>query len=162
MKTVLQILLVPLVLLAGSLLYAECPYPADVSVPEGDTATEDEMVAGQKIVKQYMAGMESYLDCIDEEEAELGEDETDEQIVSQVMSTLRSMFGDEVPDPDGAVVTRWASDPFTLGSYSVVPVGASSSDYDVVAEPIEDRIFFAGEATSRAYPGPSRKSPSLL
>jgi len=79
MKTVLQILLVPLVLLAGSLLYAECPYPADVSVPEGDTATEDEMVAGQKIVKQYMAGMESYLDCIDEEEAELGEDETDEQ-----------------------------------------------------------------------------------
>ncbi len=44
-------------------------------------------------------------------------------------------------------------DPFTLGSYSVVPVGASSSDYDVVAEPIEDRICFAGEATSRAYPG---------
>ena len=79
MKTVLQILLAPLALLAGSLLYAECPYPAEVDVPEGDTATEEEMVAGQKIVKQYMADMESYLDCIDEEDAELGKDKTDEQ-----------------------------------------------------------------------------------
>lgn len=49
--------------------------------------------------------------------------------------------------------TRWGSDPFCLGSYSNVAVGASGDDYDILAESVGDgRLFFAGEATTRRYP----------
>jgi lysine-specific histone demethylase 1 len=48
-----------------------------------------------------------------------------------------------------AVMTRWASDPMTYGSYSSVAVGsAGPADYAAMARPVGDRLFFAGEATS--------------
>jgi lysine-specific histone demethylase 1 len=61
--------------------------------------------------------------------------------------------GITVPEPIQTVCTRWGSDPFTLGSYSNVAVGASGDDYDILAESVGDgRLFFAGEATNRRYP----------
>jgi len=54
-----------------------CDYPQRVDMPNGTTATKDEMIAGQKDVKKYMATMDTYLACIEAEEAqaviELGE-----------------------------------------------------------------------------------------
>jgi monoamine oxidase len=55
-----------------------------------------------------------------------------------------------VPDPEGFVCTRWASDPFTRGSYSFIGVGGSNDDRRALAAPLGiavDRVFFAGEAT---------------
>lgn len=61
--------------------------------------------------------------------------------------------GVNVPDPIQTVCTRWGGDPFSLGSYSNVAVGASGDDYDILAESVGDgRLFFAGEATMRRYP----------
>lgn len=61
--------------------------------------------------------------------------------------------GITVPEPIQTVCTRWGSDPFCLGSYSNVAVGASGDDYDILAETVGDgRLFFAGEATTRRYP----------
>jgi lysine-specific histone demethylase 1B len=34
-------------------------------------------------------------------------------------------------------------------SYSFVKLGSSGADYDEMAEPASDRLFFAGEATNR-------------
>jgi hypothetical protein len=51
------------------------------------------------------------------------------------------------------VVTRWGADVNTCGSYSSVCVGSKGpGDYDVMAEPVEQRLFFAGEATTSKYP----------
>ena len=47
-----------------------CDYPQRVDMPNGATATKDEMIAGQKGVKNYMATMDSYLVCIEAEEAQ--------------------------------------------------------------------------------------------
>jgi len=47
-----------------------CDYPQRVDMPNGATATKDEMIAGQKGVKKYMATMDSYLVCIEAEEAQ--------------------------------------------------------------------------------------------
>ncbi len=77
---------------------------------------------------------------------------TDEQIVEQGMSALRSMYGSSIPNPTNWLITRWTQDPFAYGSYSHIPVGASGEDYDRLAEPVANRLFFAGEATSREYP----------
>lgn len=45
-----------------------CDYPERKSIPNGSTATKEEMLEGQKGVKAYVAEMEAYLDCILEEE----------------------------------------------------------------------------------------------
>ena len=45
-----------------------CDYPERVLIPNGGTATKDEMIAGQTGVKKYVADMEIYLECIQEEE----------------------------------------------------------------------------------------------
>ncbi len=45
-----------------------CDYPRRAKLPNGSTASKDEMLAGQTSVKAYMASMEEYLACIDTEE----------------------------------------------------------------------------------------------
>jgi monoamine oxidase len=57
----------------------------------------------------------------------------------------------DVPEPTGAIVTRWAADPFALGSYSYLAVGSSNDDRRALAQPAGARLFFAGEATSAAH-----------
>jgi len=59
---------------------AECNYPDSIPVPDGSTASEAELVATQTAIKQYMASMEGYLACLDEEAAALGPEITEDQI----------------------------------------------------------------------------------
>lgn len=80
------------------------------------------------------------------------EAKSDADSVAAMMDVLRKMFGSSIPDPTGAAITRWASDPFSLGSYSFMKVGATFDDYRSLAAPVEDQLFFAGEATNDKYP----------
>ncbi|MFD8481449.1 flavin monoamine oxidase family protein [Kitasatospora sp. NPDC059673] len=75
------------------------------------------------------------------------EQRTDEEIVASVLDALRGIHGDGVPDPVGHWITRWASDPLALGSYSYVAVGSRHEDHDAMAEPVDGVLHFAGEAT---------------
>jgi monoamine oxidase len=45
------------------------------------------------------------------------------------------------------VVADWQIDPFSLGAYSYVPVGAMSAPW-ALSEPVANTLFFAGEATN--------------
>ncbi|XP_078448377.1 LSD1-like 3 [Wolffia australiana] len=82
-----------------------------------------------------------------------GQDVSKSEHVNHAMLVLRQIFGnDSVPEPLGAVVTNWGRDPYSRGAYSYVAVGASGEDYDVLARPVENRLFFAGEATSKEHP----------
>jgi hypothetical protein len=48
--------------------YADCPYPAaPAKIPDGATATMEEMIAGQKAVKEYDTAINQYVACIDNE-----------------------------------------------------------------------------------------------
>jgi hypothetical protein len=48
--------------------FAACTHPKPpASLPDGATATKDEMVAANQLVKQYIAEMDTYLQCIDAE-----------------------------------------------------------------------------------------------
>ena len=58
--------------LAGLLAFgaagAECVYPrAPSSTPDGATATEEQMVAGMKEVKEYNGQVSAYLSCLEME-----------------------------------------------------------------------------------------------
>src|SRR5690606_30075018 len=55
-------------LLATGAALAECEYPRPpAGVPDGATATQDEMVAGMKLVKAYNEAVTAYLGCLDKE-----------------------------------------------------------------------------------------------
>ncbi len=74
-------------------------------------------------------------------------------VQQSVMDNLRKCFGNNIPDPSAALMTHWQQDVYAYGSYSYIPVNASGEDYDVLAQPVADKIYFAGEATHRQYPG---------
>ena len=78
---------------------------------------------------------------------------TDAQIVENGMATLRHIFGANVPDPLEYQITRWASDPFAGGSYSFNALGSTPAMRDTLADAVNETLFWAGEATSRDYPG---------
>ena len=51
----------------------------------------------------------------------------------------------------GYIRTNWSQDPFSYGSYSYLALGSGNSDRVTLAEPIGDRVFFAGEALNPNY-----------
>ncbi len=57
-----------------------------------------------------------------------------------------------VPDPTGAIVTRWRQDSYALGSYSFLSTSNVDGDRELLAAPVGDRLFFAGEAASTSNP----------
>ncbi|XP_022935753.1 lysine-specific histone demethylase 1 homolog 2-like [Cucurbita moschata] len=76
-------------------------------------------------------------------------------LLHRVLGILRGIFsskGVDVPNPIQTICTRWGNDPFSYGSYSHVRVGSTGSDYDILAERVWNRLFFAGEATTKQYP----------
>jgi monoamine oxidase len=78
---------------------------------------------------------------------------SDPQIVDSAMATLRTIFGNQIPAPQSYQITRWASDPFSYGSYSFLPVGATPAMRQHLAAPLGQQVFFAGEATHPDYAG---------
>ncbi|MDH4124178.1 MAG: hypothetical protein OEW64_03725 [Gammaproteobacteria bacterium] len=45
-----------------------CDYPERPSIPDGNTASKDELLAAKEAVNAYLAGVDSYLTCIEDAE----------------------------------------------------------------------------------------------
>lgn len=65
-------------------VYADCPYPPPPDkIPDGNTASLDDMLAAKKAVTAYDAAIGTYLDCIKQEHqdaiAQGGDKLTDKQ-----------------------------------------------------------------------------------
>lgn len=83
----------------------------------------------------------------------------DEVIKERCLQQLRRSFGSKVSTLKSYYITRWRSDPWSMGTYSYCRLGASGKLCDTLATPIESnedngskkslpRLFFAGEHTS--------------
>ncbi len=75
------------------------------------------------------------------------------EATQNMMSELQAMFGKDIPLPTATLLTQWHNDPFAYGSYSTFSINGNIQDCDRLAEPIGDRLFFAGEATYGKYIG---------
>ena len=62
---------------------------------------------------------------------------------------LKAVFGSGISRclTDHVIATAWQGDPWTLGAYSAARPG-HAHQRAVLARPVDDRLFFAGEATS--------------
>lgn len=70
----------------------------------------------------------------------------DEEIALEALRILSKIYK-EIPAPINYLVTRWASDPFTKGSYTSIRPDGSGKDYDTISQTISNKLFFAGEGT---------------
>ncbi|OBZ74427.1 Polyamine oxidase [Grifola frondosa] len=84
----------------------------------------------------------------------------DSQVQDEVMGVLRSMFPNvTIPDPLDFHFPRWFSNPLFRGSYSNWPAPLSSEHRENLRATVEQRLWFAGEATSLKYFGISSVEP---
>jgi monoamine oxidase len=91
-------------------------------------------------------------------EADRWENRTDEETMNHVLNNIRRMFPSPVfvPQPTNYVVTRWKSDPFTRGAYHYHRVGVDTYAAEaILAEPVGNKLFFAGEATTNGMATPN-------
>lgn len=79
-------------------------------------------------------------------------DQSDDALVQRMVQQLKTMFGDELPAIKKSKCTRWSLDRFSMGAYSHMAIGSTEEDVDALIEPIDNRVFFAGEATSEESP----------
>lgn len=75
----------------------------------------------------------------------------DDEIVGDAMTALRAMYGAAIPEPTAWQIPRWSRDPFARGAYSFNRLGATPAMRQVLAAPVDARLFFAGEATHREH-----------
>jgi hypothetical protein len=57
-------------LFLGSSLALACDYPDRPSMPDGSTASKDELLAAKTAVQTYVSAVDEYLTCIESEENE--------------------------------------------------------------------------------------------
>ncbi len=86
------------------------------------------------------------------ERARTLEVQTDAAIVADAMAMLRTVHGAAIAEPRDYLLTRWAADPWARGAYSYLPPNATPQDRMVLAQSVNQRLFFAGEATSTEAP----------
>ncbi|BFZ55832.1 hypothetical protein PYCC9005_002873 [Savitreella phatthalungensis] len=79
---------------------------------------------------------------------------TETELAAEATDILSSIYPGKapLPTPRETIVTQWAADPFAKGSYSFVGPEATGADYDAMAKPVGERVFFAGEACCRTHP----------
>ncbi|SHJ16364.1 Monoamine oxidase [Nocardiopsis flavescens] len=68
------------------------------------------------------------------------------EVVEHAMASLRTMFR-KAPDPLDHHLTAWTDDPFARGAFSYSAVGSGDGDRVALRASVDDRLFFAGEAT---------------
>ncbi|CAF0888888.1 unnamed protein product [Brachionus calyciflorus] len=87
-------------------------------------------------------------------DAEYIENLEDECILDVISELLERSFPyANLPKPIKIIRSRWNSNAYSRGSYSYIRVGSSIEDMNTLAETVENKLFFAGEATMYQYFG---------
>ncbi|GAB2963600.1 FAD-dependent oxidoreductase [Saccharothrix stipae] len=73
---------------------------------------------------------------------------SDEEVAGYATTVVHDLFGAGAPAPELVSRTAWSSDPFARGTYTCIGVDSSAKDIGTLAEPVGDRLFFAGEGTN--------------
>jgi len=99
MNIITRSLITVIFLLTAPLVLA-CDYPQRVGVPDGATATKEEMIDGQRGIKDYIASMEEYLACIEaaEQQTVAGLDQSDEATKQQRIEMFNKKYNAAVEE----------------------------------------------------------------
>lgn len=76
---------------------------------------------------------------------------TDTQVIDEIMSHLKDIYGNKIPNPTNMLRTKWQSNANSFGAYSYTAVGTEMQHFDDLASEINNKVFFAGEHTEIEY-----------
>ena len=122
MKTLTVAALVPFLFAVSAGAEAACAYPqAPQSIPNGATATKEEMLAAQTVVKDYAQSVQvTYLACLDQEtkDAIAALDPADPELASKktALETIHAKKHNSALDELEALVTRWNGEKKAFGA----------------------------------------------
>ena len=85
----------------AALAQSDCNRPANASIPDGASATLDQMLEAQTGVREYLSSMEEYLQCMNEVI-----DGADEETDSETMNTWINEYNEGVDEME-ATATRF-------------------------------------------------------
>lgn len=86
--------LIAAVLFASPAVGLACEYPERPVLPDGSTASKQEMIDAQSAVKAFLAAIDEYLDCIEQEEKDAiaALDNPDEETIKRRDELLSKRF----------------------------------------------------------------------
>lgn len=125
-------------------------FPGSV-LPDGVTVLEDE----DNIPQSWLSGSHGTAEKSEtvlvgwsagDEARRLLTMERDEALALGLES-LRRLLGKPDLQPTRTLFHQWGADPFARGAYTYVPSAAPPMIHDQFAQPVDGRIFWAGEAT---------------
>lgn len=103
MKTKHNLVIGALVSFVAPLAFA-CDYPERPAIPDGSTATKEAMLAAKDAVTTYLAGVDTYLTCIEsEEKAAIAELDSPDQAELQRRDDMLSKKFDAANDEKALV-----------------------------------------------------------
>jgi monoamine oxidase len=95
-------------------------------------------IAGRPAVMAYAGG----------EDAAKAAQMTDRQIAQEISESVALARRSAAPRISKVLVSRWSEDPFAQGAYSYPGVETKPEDFAALAAPVDNRLYFAGEAVS--------------
>jgi monoamine oxidase len=78
---------------------------------------------------------------------------SDAQITTEIMSHLKSIYGNNISNPIQFLRTKWGSNINSFGSYSFATNGSGALNFDTLSNAVSNKLFFAGEHTESDYRG---------
>jgi monoamine oxidase len=76
---------------------------------------------------------------------------SEQLLLRSALKSVRSVLG-SIEEPSGFAIHDWQADPYARGGYSYVRVGGTGARAEL-AEPLEETLYFAGEATDTEQSG---------
>lgn len=76
---------------------------------------------------------------------------TDAQVIDDIMTHLKDIYGNNIPAPTNILRTKWQTNDNTFGSYSYTAMSTEMHHFDDLAQELNDKLFFAGEHTEIDY-----------
>lgn len=73
------------------------------------------------------------------------------EMTEDALDVLRSVWGGAVGTPEAVLTTHWSEYPNFRGAYSYPQVAGSPDQFEIFAERIKNRLYFAGEHTIFDY-----------
>ena len=76
---------------------------------------------------------------------------TDDAVTTQIMGNLKNIFGNSIPNPVSMYRTKWGTNPYAYGAYSMPTNNSRTTEFEVWENALDSKVFFAGEHTIRDY-----------
>ena len=72
---------------------------------------------------------------------------------NEIMTILRKIYNESIPDPIDIVVTNWSIDPLFMGAYEAYGPGVPENIVKELLKPINGRLHLAGSALNASHYG---------